>query len=101
MLEAFPKVGMSARALFKLLIVLFIPVFLVRCGPIEVSGGTSEVGNPATAIHSGREDDTTTTRTTGFGISAKGAPIRVFREKSKPDADSSNAVTSSDSTTTR
>ena len=74
---------------------------LSHCGDIQVAGGTSEVGNPSSAIYAGEKHaDTAVARVTGFGISATGTPIVVIREKRPPAANADAARTAQDTTGT-
>ena len=89
MLETHRKPGRTPRGP-SLPSALLLVAGLLACGDIHLAGGTSEVGNPSSALHGDREeDDTSSAPVTGFGISSQGIPIRVIRGKPSGDKDSS------------
>ncbi len=61
---------------------------LVQCGlnAGPIAGGSSEVGNPESAIYRSGKKDTTSKKVTGVEINFMGGPIRILHSPSKPDS---------------
>lgn len=84
----------------RLLLAVGVPIaagFLSGCGDIRISGGASEIGNPAKAVLDDGSGQDAPSEVTGFGISARGLPVRVIRESRSAAEDASVAGTLPDS----
>jgi hypothetical protein len=71
--------------------------FFTGCGDIRIAGGASEIGNPAKAVLDDGSGQDAPSEVTGFGISARGLPVRVIRESRSASEDTTVAGTLPDS----
>ena len=73
--------------------ILLLAFLAMRCGQIQIAGGSSEIGNPKTGLHGNDGSDSTSVEVTGFGISAQDGLVIFTRKKTNPPRDSSRADT--------
>ena len=90
---------MIILGIFRMLACLPIAAAFTACGQIQVAGGTSEVGNPSSALYDdGKPDDQGDV--IGIAISAQGSPLGLIREKQAGSGDSAQAQAAPDTLST-